>query len=66
MLLCHCQFLRDININMKKLIGVLLLLCMISGCKSTYDEPSIWETGEEVKPLYGCKELRKRNANADC
>ena len=51
---------------MKKLIGVLLLLCMISGCKSTYDEPSIWETGEEVKPLYGCKELRKRNANADC
>lgn len=52
---------------MKKLISILLLSCIaLSGCESTPDEPTVWKTGEDVKPLYGCKELRKRNPNADC
>lgn len=54
---------------MKNFIALLIVLfmCSIMGCKSTdTSKPYEWELGEETTPLYGCKELRKQNPNADC
>jgi hypothetical protein len=47
----------------KKLLCLVLLSTLATGCSTT---PYKLETGEEVAPPYGCKELRKSNPEADC
>ena len=55
---------------MKNLNEVLMFLIVLftAGCSSTYEnnDPVEWNLGDEVEPIYGCKELRKENPQADC
>ena len=46
---------------------LIFVAMVLSGCSSSSSvDTETFITGKEVEPLYGCKELRKRDPEANC
>lgn len=51
---------------MKNFIILLLTLFFVCSCAVNEEPPEQFIPKEEVAPLWGCKEMRKENQEADC
>lgn len=60
--------MKRVRVRVSVIFIKIILLAAVTACSSTPndDEPVGWNLGEETAPIYGCKELRKENPNADC